>query len=53
MRHGSHLAGYWEFPGGKQEPDGSLEECLEREIKDLKISPSIHSRPPTTLFFPT
>ncbi len=26
------LAGFWEFPGGKQENDESIFECLEREI---------------------
>jgi 8-oxo-dGTP diphosphatase len=39
---GSHLEGYWEFPGGKCEPGESHAACLARELlEELGVSADI------------
>ena len=38
-----HLPGLWEFPGGKVEPDESLQAALQREIREeLGVEISVH-----------
>ena len=59
---GTHLAGYWEFPGGKRDGAEGLEDALRREIREelgaevtvgplLLVSEYRHSGSPMNLHF--
>lgn len=47
---GTHLAGTWEFPGGKCEEGESLDACLKRELlEELGVSARVGSTVMTTV----
>jgi len=55
---GTHLGGFWEFPGGKCEPGEALDACLRRELREElaaevvvgeELLSTVHSYPERTV----
>ena len=48
---GTHLAGHWEFPGGKCEPGEEVRACLARELREeLGVGASVGEEVLRTLY---
>ena len=48
---GTHLAGHWEFPGGKMENGEDHRRCLEREMREeLDVEVEVGDELHTTIF---
>ena len=48
---GTHLAGHWEFPGGKIETGEDHRQCLEREMREeLDVEIEVETKLHTTTF---
>lgn len=51
---GGTFAGFWEFPGGKREPDETVEHCLTREVREelaVRVRP-VHALRPVDHDYP-
>jgi len=48
---GTHLAGHWEFPGGKCEPGEDVRACLSREmLEELGVAAAVGEEIHRTLY---